>query len=54
MRAIVLYLAAAALAALAAYIIRANSKLISNILLFVSLICLCVLGVSIMIEQVYE
>ena len=51
MRAIVLYLAIAALAALAAYIIRANSKSVSNILLFVSLICLCVLGVSIVIEQ---
>lgn len=53
MRAIVLYLAVAALAALAAYIIRANSKAVSNILLFVSLACLCVLGVSIVIEQ-YE
>lgn len=53
MRAIVLYLAVAALAALAAYIIRANSKAVSNILLFVSLVCLCVLGVSIVIEQ-YE
>tara|TARA_R110002096_G_scaffold67198_5_gene163029 strand:- start:924 stop:1085 length:162 start_codon:yes stop_codon:yes gene_type:complete len=53
MRAIVLYFAVAALAALAAYIIRANSKVISNILLFVSLVCLCVLGVSIVIEQ-YE
>jgi hypothetical protein len=53
MRAIVLYLALAALTALAAYIIRANSKTISNILLFISLVCLCVLGVSIVIEQ-YE
>ena len=53
MRAIVLYLAVAALAALAAYIIRANSRVISDILLFISLVCLCVLGVSIVIEQ-YE
>jgi len=52
MRAIVLYLAAAALAALAAYIIRANSRAISNILLFISVACLCILGVSIIIEQV--
>lgn len=52
MRAIVLYLAIAALAALAAYIIRANSKTISNILLFIALISLCILGVSIIIEQV--
>jgi hypothetical protein len=51
MRAIVLYLAAAALAALAAYIIRGNSRVISNILLFVSVACICVLGVSIVIEQ---
>ncbi len=52
MRAIVLYLAAAALTALAAYIIRANSRTISNMLLFVSLVCLCILGVSIIIEQI--
>ena len=51
MRAIVLYVAVAALAALAAYIIRSNSKVISNLLLFLSLVCLCVLAVSIVIEQ---
>ncbi len=51
MRAIVMYLALAALAALAAYIIRTNSKVFSNILLFVSLVFLCILVLSILIEQ---
>lgn len=51
MRAVVLYLAVAALSALAAYIIRANSKLVSNILLFISLVSLSILGISIFVEQ---
>ncbi|MEM8843753.1 MAG: hypothetical protein AAGB35_01810 [Pseudomonadota bacterium] len=51
MRAIVIYLAVAALAALAAYIIRSNNKLISNALLIVSAISLCILFISIIIEQ---
>lgn len=51
MRAVVLYLAIAALCALAAYIIRANSRITSNLLLFASLVCLALLGVSIVIEQ---
>ncbi len=51
MRAIVLYLAIAALTALAAYIIRSNSKTISNILLLLSITCLCILGISIIVEQ---
>ena len=51
MRAIVLYLALAALTALAAYIIRANNKLISNLLLFLALVFVCILLISIIIEQ---
>ena len=51
MRAIVLYLAISALTALAAYIIRANNKLVSNALLLVSIISLSILLVSIIIEQ---
>jgi len=51
MRAVVLYLAVAALSALAAYIIRANSRVVSNILLFISLVSLSILGISIFVEQ---
>ena len=51
MRAVILYLAVAVLSALAAYIIRTNSRVISNILLFVSLVSLAILGISIVIEQ---
>ena len=51
MRAIVLYLALAALSALAAYIIRANNKLISNLLLFLSLVFMSILMISIIVEQ---
>ncbi len=51
MRAVVMYLALAALAALAAYIIRGNSRLVSDILLVLSIAFLCILGISIFIEQ---
>ena len=51
MRAVVIYLALATLAALAAYIIRANSRWISDILLVIAIACLCILGISIFIEQ---
>ena len=51
MRAIVLYLALAALSALAAYIIRTNNKLISNLLLFLSLVFVSILAISIIVEQ---
>ncbi len=51
MRAVVLYLAVAALSALAAYIIRGNSKIVSNILLFISLVSISILGISIFVEQ---
>lgn len=51
MRAVVIYLALAALIGLAAYIIRSNSRLISDILLVLAVACLCILGISIFIEQ---
>lgn len=51
MRAVAIYLALAVLAALAAYIIRANSKWISDILLVIAAASLCILGLSIFIEQ---
>ena len=51
MRAVAIYLALAILAALAAYIIRANSRWASDILLVISVACLCILGISIFIEQ---
>ena len=51
MRAIVLYVAISLLAALAAYIIRANNKLVSNALLLVSIISMCIILLSIIVEQ---
>lgn len=51
MRAVAIYLALAILAALAAYIIRANSRWISDILLVIAAAALCILGISIFIEQ---
>lgn len=51
MRVVLLYLAVAALTALAAYIIRSNSRIASNLLLIISLISLSILVLSILIEQ---
>jgi len=51
MRAVILYTAIAVLCALAAYIIRGNSRIASNILLFASLVSFAILGISIVIEQ---
>ena len=50
MRAVVLYLAIAALAALAGYIIRGNSRLVSDILFLIAVAFVCILGISIFIE----
>lgn len=50
MRAIVLYLAIAALFALAAYIIRGNSQIISNLLLLAAVASLAILGVAVFIN----
>jgi hypothetical protein len=50
MRAIVIYFAIAALALLAAYIIRANSRLISNALLILSAAFLIILGLAVVME----
>lgn len=51
MRAVAIYLIIAVLTALAAYIIRANNRWISDILLVIAVACLCILGISIFIEQ---
>jgi hypothetical protein len=51
MRAVVLYLALAVLAALAGYIIRTNSRWISDVLFIVSIAFLLILGISILIEK---
>ena len=52
MRAVVIYLVIAALSALAAYIIRANSRIISNFLLLVSVAFVLILLISIIVEQI--
>lgn len=51
MRAVVLYLALAVLAALAGYIIRTNSRWISDVLFIVSIAFLLILGISILMEK---
>ncbi len=53
MRAVIIYLVIATLSALAAYIIRANSRIISNLLLLVSVSFILILIVSIVAEQLY-
>lgn len=50
MRAVVLYFALAALAALAGYIIRSNSRWISDLLFLVAIAFLVILGLSIILE----
>jgi|TARA_B110000977_G_scaffold61288_2_gene83264 hypothetical protein len=50
MRAIVIYFAIAALALLAAYIIRGNSRFISNALLIISAAFLVILGIAVIID----
>lgn len=51
MKAVVLYLAVATLSALAAYIIRANNRIISNFLFLLSVSFIIILLASIIIEQ---
>lgn len=50
MRAVVLYLALALMAALAGYILRSNSRWISDVLFIIAIAFLLILGISIIIE----
>ena len=49
MRAIVIYFAIAALALLAAYIIRGNSRFVSNALLIISAAFLVILAIAVVL-----
>ncbi len=53
MKAVIIYLVIATLSALAAYIIRANSRVISNLLLLISVSFILILLISIVVEQIY-
>tara|TARA_X000000950_G_C13895722_1_gene652698 strand:+ start:115 stop:276 length:162 start_codon:yes stop_codon:yes gene_type:complete len=52
MKAVIIYLVIATLSALAAYIIRANSRVISNFLLLISVSFILILLISIVVEQI--